>query len=79
MQGRVHEGARRVGHRSGLSGFAVHHFFNNHWAIPQSGPWNEVEGNDVYRPMPPQDKAKEATANLFIGEPDNIVMEYVEA
>ena len=60
-------------------GLGVHHFFNNHWAIPQSGPWNEVGGNDVYRPMPPQDKAKEATANLFIGEPDNIVMEYVEA
>ena len=42
-------------------------------------PGTRSGGNDVYRPMPPQDKAKEATANLFVGEPDNIVMEYVEA
>ena len=59
-------------------GLGVHHFFNNHWAIPQSAPWNEVGGNDVYRPVPPQ-KEMEGTANLFVGEPDNIVMEYVEA
>ncbi len=60
-------------------GLGVHHFFNNHWAIPQSAPWNEVGGNDVYRPMPPPEEEMEGTANLFFGEPDNIVMEYVEA
>ena len=59
-------------------GQGVHHCFNNHWAIPQSAPWNEIGGNDVYRAMRPQAGEVAGTANLFIGDRQDIVMDYLE-
>ena len=59
-------------------GYGVNYFYNNFWSVPHAAPWNEIGGNDVFETMELPDQAIGGTANLFIGDTQNILMEYVE-